>query len=37
LVYLRERFVTARAFWLIPSETVIYSPLVGLVAAWLLF
>jgi hypothetical protein len=37
LVYLRERFVTTRAFWLIQSEKVIYSLLVGLVAAWLLF
>jgi hypothetical protein len=37
LAYLRERFVTTRAFWLIQSEKVIYSPLVGLVAAWLLF
>ena len=37
LVYLRERFVTASAFWRLQSEAVIYSALFGSVAAWLLF
>jgi hypothetical protein len=37
LVYLRERFVTASAFWRLQSEAVIYSALFGLGAAWLLF
>ncbi|MEX2550637.1 MAG: hypothetical protein WD638_10445 [Nitriliruptoraceae bacterium] len=37
LVYLRERFVTASAFWRVQSEAVIYSVLFGSVAAWLLF
>ena len=37
LVYLRERFVTASAFWRIQSEAAIYSVMFGSVAAWLLF
>jgi hypothetical protein len=37
LVYLRERYITASAFWRLQSEAVIYSLLFGLVAAWLLF
>lgn len=37
LVYLRERFITASAFWRLQSEAVIYSLLFGLVAAWALF
>jgi hypothetical protein len=37
LVYLRDRFVTASAFWRIQSEAVIYSLLFGLTAAWVLF
>jgi hypothetical protein len=37
LVYLRERYITASAFWRLQSEAVIYSLLFGPVAAWLLF
>ena len=37
LVYLRERFVAASAFWRLQSEAVIYGVLFGAVAAWLLF
>jgi hypothetical protein len=37
LVYLRERYITASAFWRLQSEAVIYSLLFGLAAAWLLF
>lgn len=37
LVYLRERFVNAGAFWRLQSEAVIYSVLFGGLAAWLLF
>jgi hypothetical protein len=36
-VYLRERYITASAFWRLQSEAVIYSLLFGLAAAWLLF
>ncbi len=37
LVYLRERFITADAFWRLQSEALIYSLLFGTSAAWLLF
>jgi hypothetical protein len=37
LVYLRERYVTASAFWRLQSEALIYSALFGAFAAWLLF
>jgi hypothetical protein len=37
LVYLRERYITASAFWRLQSEAVIYSLLFGPTAAWLLF
>jgi hypothetical protein len=37
LVHLRERYITASAFWRLQSEAVIYSLLFGLTAAWLLF